>query len=100
MKSGVTYTFSFSEDEFEVTTENSWERFYYAQCYGYVEDSEFLFIQPSKNSFFSLEIKIATLSATGVSETEIHLSSAGQTRKQRLEAKKKLNSRKVNTPFF
>ena len=57
LKAGYTLTFSFSEDEFEVSAENSWERLKYAECYGYLEDPEFLFIQPQKNYGYPLEKK-------------------------------------------
>lgn len=56
-KTGYTIRFSFGEDAFEVSTENSWSRLNYAECYGYLEDPEFLFLQPQKNKGYPLEKK-------------------------------------------
>ena len=56
-KTGYTIRFSFGEDAFEVSTENSWSRLNYAECYGYLEDPEFLFVQPQKNKGYPLEKK-------------------------------------------
>ena len=57
LKAGYTLSYTFHDEDFEVRSEQGWERINYEDCYGYLENEEYLFISPNRYMGYALEKK-------------------------------------------
>ncbi|MCH1940136.1 hypothetical protein [Holdemania massiliensis] len=57
LKAGYTLSYTFHDEDFEVRSEQGWESINYEDCYGYLENEEYLFILPNRYMGYALEKK-------------------------------------------
>ena len=59
LKAEYTLFYTFQDEDFVVRSEQGWERINYEDCYGYLENEEYLFILPNRYMGYALEKRTA-----------------------------------------